>query len=112
MGRVSQPVAQAVRDDDLKWLVEAIESSGTLPARTVWYLFGSVLRNNTPSRDIDVLILYEDWEDVRLVRKRLDKLELDRPLHLLFMTFAEEAELNFIRSEYCVEIFPSCQIRT
>ena len=101
-----------MRDNDLQWLFEAVASTESCLPGTACYLFGSVLRRNSPNRDIDVLILYENWEDVALIRKRLEARQLERPLDLLFLTFEEEAELGFIQSEACVEIFPSCHLAT
>jgi predicted nucleotidyltransferase len=99
-----------VRDDDLQWLCEALASTESYLPGTAWYLFGSVLRRNGHNRDIDVLVLYEKWEDVVLIRKRIEEREMERPLDLLFLTFEEEAELGFIQSEACIEIFPSSHL--
>ena len=97
-------------NDDFRWLIEAVKTPGSCPPDTVWYLFGSILCCSSSSSDIDILILYEKREDIALIRNHLDPLEMECPLDLLFMTPEEEAELGFIWSEGCIEIFPMCRV--
>lgn len=96
--------------DDLDWLIEAIRTSETCLAGTVWYIFGSLLRNKKANADIDLLVLYDREEQVDQIRASLKARLLERPVDVLFMSFIEESELDFVRSEGCVEVFPRCRL--
>lgn len=91
---------------DVAWLREKAAACGALLESTKWYVFGSVLKVYPSCSDIDVLIIYKTTGDVARIRASVVKLELERPIHLLFMTEQEEREVNFISSESCIEIFP------
>ena len=96
--------------DDILWVIQATKMPETCPLGTVWYVFGSVLSCGGINSDIDILIVYENWEQVILARERMGKLEMERAIDLLFMMHEEEAEKDFIRSERCIEIFPTCSV--
>lgn len=61
-----------------------------------FYLFGSILNNNY-FIDIDILILYSDYEELKKVKKSINNGFFDKLPHLTCLTFNEELELNFIR---------------
>lgn len=74
-----------------------------------WYLYGSVLDSGIYPADIDVLIVYTSAEDALVIRRELRDLCHSLPLHLLLVTRDEEAELNFIATQGCMQVFPELQ---
>ena len=74
-----------------------------------WYLFGSLLREPLQAIDIDILILYRSDDTAETIRSELREVTLRFPIHLLFLSECEEAELHFIDSERCVPILPERQ---
>lgn len=88
--------------DEIDWLrLRLLEVKACLDS-TTWYVFGSATRSKSVPTDIDVLILYRDCRDVTTIRERVAAIDLERPVHLVFMTHEEEHELDFIKSERCV----------
>lgn len=77
--------------------IENIETNESLHA----YLFGSARRAESTWSDIDILIVCKLDEDGQLARNKLHSLCLQYPIHLLIMTFEEQTEFDFIRSEDC-----------
>jgi hypothetical protein len=73
----------------------------------IWYLFGSTLRAFENAADIDVLVLCDTDDSVALVRHELREACQRLPLHLFLITRCEEAELDFLASEGCVQVYPS-----
>lgn len=71
-----------------------------------WYLFGSLLQAPQQAIDIDILILYRSDDTAEMIRGELEEITRRFPIHLLFLSEHEEAELNFIDSERCVPIHP------
>lgn len=92
--------------NDLDWLFFLIVGSNHCLNGTRWFLFGSVLRRSPKAEDIDILIVYESPQQVSEIRRSLRLPCLQRPLHLTFLGIEEEAELDFIAAEQCVEFFP------
>jgi hypothetical protein len=68
------------------------------------FAFGSLLNADTWPADVDLLVLYENAADVDLVRALLAPLSSAMPLHVLFLTSAEEAQLRFVEGEKCVPL--------
>jgi predicted nucleotidyltransferase len=66
--------------------------------------FGSVTTTKRPVSDIDILVVCEQDADCAKVRSALADVCAEYPIHLLLMTRAEEAEVNFIRGEHAIEI--------
>jgi len=61
------------------------------------YLFGSVLQENKNLKsDIDILILYKNDTDPKIIRDQFDQILISFPIHIIFLTYEEEGELNFI----------------
>ena len=90
--------------DEITLLAQEIADRGAFFKTTKWYLFGSVVKGNPCPSDFDILVIYRDSSDTVEIRARLADLGLTRPIHLLFMTEAEERETGFIRAQSCVEL--------
>jgi hypothetical protein len=70
-----------------------------------WYLFGSGSRGCPFPNDIDILVVYGDDSHAFHVRRRVAGNTVP-PVHLLMMRVDEEAELEFVKKQQCIEIFP------
>jgi predicted nucleotidyltransferase len=68
------------------------------------YLFGSILHKDNPS-DIDILFIYQSEKDIEYIRASLIEIELQYPIHLLFLTVQEEVRFNFLRTQHHLKIF-------
>ena len=68
------------------------------------YLFGSILTSNYPN-DIDILILYDNPNDILLFKKCIKPDSLNFPLDILYLTFEEEKQFNFIQEQNAIKIF-------
>jgi len=95
-----------MQDDILTQLHTEAEKVDKLIPNLIWYLFGSMLRTPEQAADIDILILCEAEEQAKHVRRELHDLCMRVPLHLFLPTRAEEAELGFIASQGCVQVYP------
>lgn len=69
------------------------------------YLFGSILANDKPANDIDILIIYEKPDDLNFIKDEFKSLLINAPYHISCFTFAEEHELNFIKEQKAEKIF-------
>lgn len=91
-------------------LMHAIRSEsqrvGYLVPEAIWYLFGSVLDSSDCAADIDILILCPNASTVEVVRHELSALCDQFPIHLFLLMTEEEAELDFVAAQRCVQIFP------
>jgi len=72
--------------------------------RSRWFIFGSAIKSNVTSKDLDILVIYERPQDAALIRLQIEATCKAFPIHLLLMTDAEENETNFIESVGAVEI--------
>ena len=70
------------------------------------FLFGSTRRGTAPHSDVDLLVVYHDQQEIRLVRNMLDKLDFEFPLDVIYMSAYEERELDFIGTQACLKIYP------
>ena len=68
------------------------------------YIFGSSLNKTCPN-DFDVLVLYDNVEQLRVIKLELKSIVKKFPLHLNYFKFFEEKELNFIQQQSAREIF-------
>ncbi len=93
-------------DDFLTLLRLQARRIDQLSPDAVWYLFGSALESFEHAADLDVLVLCPSDDSVALVRHELRDTCLSYPLHLLLLTISEEVELNFIKQERCVRLYP------
>ena len=71
-----------------------------------WYLFGSVVRRVPLPSDIDVVIVFSNASDARELREGLGSYSESVPLHLLLLLQGEENELQFVRDQRAIRIFP------
>lgn len=71
-------------------------------ART--FLFGSITTGRRPAGDLDVLVVCADEADSDRARKIISPVCADYPIHLMIMTFAEEADLEFIAGVGAIEV--------
>ena len=94
-------------NDFLALLRIEAERINQIAPHSVWYLFGSAARGYAEHVDIDVLVLCQDSEHVRSVRSELKGLYIRLPLHLFLLTRTEEAELGFVASQGCIQIYPA-----
>lgn len=69
------------------------------------YLFGSYLYNENWA-DLDVLIIYKNYEDIPLIKEVFSRNLSNTPLDLNFMTEEEESFYNFINQSNAQKIFP------
>lgn len=70
------------------------------------YLFGSYLYSENWA-DLDVLIIYKNYEDVSNIKETFSRSLLNTPLDLNFMTKEEEKYFNFINQTNAQQIFPT-----
>lgn len=86
----------------LEHVAESVAKDGKT---TRWYVFGSgVHRKASAPNDLDILVIYDDLAVATSLRKTLGTLPL--PLHVLFLTEAEEREFDFIELQRAVCFFP------
>lgn len=69
---------------------------GAIVEGSRWYLFGSVLKEERPISDVDLLVICATSEDCSAVRFELSDACSQYPIHLLLMTSEEEREVSFI----------------
>lgn len=67
------------------------------------YLFGSIITNKPFPNDIDILIIYENEEQPKIIRNIFEKVSY-LPIHFLFLTEKEENEKKFILEQGCLKI--------
>ncbi|WP_294332131.1 nucleotidyltransferase domain-containing protein [uncultured Chryseobacterium sp.] len=73
------------------------------------YLFGSLLNERKSLKsDIDLLILYVREDEPKIIREKLDAILLSFPIHIIFLTYEEEIELNFIQTVSAILINNYC----
>jgi len=71
-----------------------------------WYLFGSVIDQPKKANDIDLLVIYRNKSDPKIVRNGLYEVPPRYPLHITFLSENEEKELKFISHRKMSPIFP------
>jgi len=81
---------------------------GKTPA--VWsyvelYIFGSLLHPNQCIGDVDLLVVYEDANDLSEVKSVLEDIALRIPLDVTFMHKNEEQELKFVSGQGAINVF-------
>jgi predicted nucleotidyltransferase len=67
-----------------------------LESKYEFYLFGSILKNKHYN-DVDILIIYSDFEELKKVKESINRIFYDKLPHLTCLTLNEELELNFIK---------------
>jgi predicted nucleotidyltransferase len=79
---------------------------GTAADGSVWYLFGSVARDELDAADIDVIILCGSPEQADWIRAEINVDALCRPIDLSLMTFVEESETDAVARQDARQIYP------
>lgn len=87
-------------------LRELAASLGSEAEGTQWHLFGSVARNEPDAADIDLMILCKSDAQADKLRRVIDPDALTLPLHLALLTFDEAAEVDAVRVQRSLAIFP------
>lgn len=87
---------------DLKIIGDRLISS---PNGMDCYLFGSILKTPKTANDIDVLIVYENKEQLNILKQEFKSIAINYPLHVNYFTFLEEKELDFIKQQNAEIIF-------
>ena len=72
-----------------------------------WFLFGSSTATKRPARDIDLLVVCKNAFDCVIIRRELDSICMQFPIHLMIMTESEESELTFIKGQKATEMASS-----
>jgi predicted nucleotidyltransferase len=67
------------------------------------FLFGSILSSER-FEDIDVLLIYQDYEDLSILKKEIQDLLPYELIHFSCLTKKEELELNFIEKTKALKI--------
>ncbi|AXG69054.1 hypothetical protein KORDIASMS9_01273 [Kordia sp. SMS9] len=75
-------------------LVSQIRTITTTHAHIRFYVFGSSLKSHKEQNDIDILIIYKNAQEPKMIRELLDASHL--PIDMVFFTEEEEEELGFI----------------
>jgi predicted nucleotidyltransferase len=73
------------------------------------YLFGSSVRGKHLPGDLDVLLVYPDGDLSRghHLAELLRALVLDQQLDVVALSRSEELELDFVRNEQAVRVWPT-----
>lgn len=88
-------------------IIEAASTLTQVVPGLVWYLFGSSLKDFSSAKDIDILIVYQHLSDSVTIREHLKAIGIPLPLHVTLLTTEEDAELQFVKKQKCLEIFPN-----
>jgi predicted nucleotidyltransferase len=69
------------------------------------YLFGSILTNPKSANDIDILIIYKNKDQLSIIKQEFKIFSTQNPIHMIYFTYSEEHELNFINQQKAREVF-------
>lgn len=78
----------------IRQLAEELAACGE---RADWFVFGSALKRDAQSGDIDVLVIHERVGVPGLIRMNIRDRQIEFPLHFTFLTVDEARELDFVR---------------
>lgn len=67
------------------------------------FLFGSILSSDR-FEDIDILLIYQDYEELVILKKEIQDLLPYELIHFTCLTKREESELNFIEKTKAIKI--------
>lgn len=67
------------------------------------FLFGSILSSDR-FEDIDILLIYQDYEELVILKKEIQDLIPYELIHFTCLTKREESELNFIEKTNAFKI--------
>jgi predicted nucleotidyltransferase len=79
--------------------------SELLVMRIQIYAFGSILRKTNNISDVDIVIVYESEADLGNIKRVLESFGRMIPLDVLYMSFEEEIELNFLAQQRAINVF-------
>lgn len=88
-------------EGELRMIADAV---GTKVNLSRWYLFGSALERPQVAADIDVVVICGSDADADAIRRFVNAYEIYPPLHLSILTEEEEAEIDFVARQGCVQI--------
>lgn len=88
---------------EIKSLINIFNPLKNKLKNTEMYLFGSILSSKR-HKDIDILIIYEDYEELMFVKVEIQNLLPYEILHFTCLTKSEELELNFIRKTNALQL--------
>lgn len=92
--------------DELIGALQGIATSANAIVGTAsWYIFGSVIRDDADSADIDLLVVCQTSDMADSFRQTVDLDCLALPIHLSIFTEAEEAEIRFVERQSCMRVF-------
>ncbi|MFT7404680.1 nucleotidyltransferase domain-containing protein [Zhongshania sp.] len=84
-------------------LNEYIQKNQLKKFKSRLYLFGSIIQSNKNISDVDLLITYEDTQELQGLKKMINALEHRLPLDVIYMSIEEEEEFNFIIQQRAVK---------
>lgn len=70
------------------------------------FVFGSVRSGDAPHSDVDLLVVYQNQQELGQVREIFEEMDFKHPLDVIYMSPSEERELAFISGQECLKIFP------
>ena len=93
--------------DDISYVVSRLLRTGSDIDNVEVFVYGSTRCREAPHSDIDLLVVYQTGRTVDGIRLTLEDVDLERPLDVMYISSCEERELDFIRRQECVKIFPT-----
>lgn len=86
---------------DLKHLIENIKRVAlSLKNETPdlkFYIFGSIIKDSSTVTDIDILVIYQNHEDLIRIRESYELISMLFPLDFVFLNANEEKYFDFIK---------------
>ena len=108
MGRFDEAIERTLTDNELFQQIRAAAMLADEQVHTTkCYIFGSATRDIAHAADIDLLVICQNSADADRLRRIYNQFPFCRPLDLSILTEEEEAEVCFVASQHCIEIFPS-----
>lgn len=88
---------------ELKKLIETLSLLESNFLSVEVYVFGSILISNR-FEDIDILLIYQDYDDLMSLKKEIQDLFPFELIHFTCLTKKEELELNFVEQTNAFKI--------
>ena len=92
--------------DDVSYIANKLAKCANDFGDVVVLAFGSAQRRECPYSDIDILVMYQTDQELKDIQIELESIHLELPVDVIYMTPCEERELDFIRNQGCVKIYP------
>lgn len=94
-----------VHSDTVKtFLLPALSSLDAEISRVKLYIFGSILQPDSIVNDIDILVVYEFSSELDRIRYALDIVSHRFPMHITYMSTAEETQFDFVRQQHAKRV--------